>query len=327
LAASSSFGVHLAVVAHALEVLVAVQRVVVEGDLGVERHHFARLRHHHRVDLDDGAVQLDEGAVHGVHELHEARDLLAFQAEAEGQLAAVEAADPGGGVHGDAQDLLGVVLGHLLDLHAALGAGHDDDARGVAVHQQGQVQLAGDVAAGLDIDAGDQLALGAGLLGDEHGADHGLGCRAGLLGRLGEAHAALAVRVVAEAPCAAAAGMDLGLHHVDRAGKLLRRFLGLLGRPGDMAVEHRDAVAPQQLLALVFVDVHPVSSGWDRGKRHGGRPRPRRRVASDAELPEILDQLLHRVAGLVEGGLLGLGELHLDDALHTLLADHDGTPT
>ena len=79
--------VHLAVVAQRLEVLVAVQRVVVEGHLGVERHDVALAGHHQRVDLDDRAVELEIGAVQRGHELREGGDLLAFQAEPEGQLA------------------------------------------------------------------------------------------------------------------------------------------------------------------------------------------------------------------------------------------------
>ena len=57
--------------------------------------------------------------------------------------------------------------GDLLDLHAALGRADDGDPAGVAVDQQAEVELAGDVAAFLDIDALDLAALGSGLVRDE----------------------------------------------------------------------------------------------------------------------------------------------------------------
>jgi hypothetical protein len=55
----------------------------------------------------------------------------------------------------------------LLDLHAALGGGHDRDAAGGAVEGHAQVELAGDVQALLDEQALDLLALGPGLVGDQ----------------------------------------------------------------------------------------------------------------------------------------------------------------
>ena len=52
-----------------------------------------------------------------------------------------------------------------------------------------------------------------------------------LVDRLGEADAALvAGRGFLELALAAAAGMDLRLHHPDRPGELLGRGFGLLGR-------------------------------------------------------------------------------------------------
>ena len=58
----------------------------------------------------------------------------------------------------------GWLAGDLLDLHAAFGGGDQRDAAADAIDQQREIQLAGDVAAGLDIDAVHGAAGRPGLL-------------------------------------------------------------------------------------------------------------------------------------------------------------------
>ena len=100
------------------------------------------------------------------------------------------------------------------------------------------------------------LADGAGLLGNQCVAEHRLGEALDLVGRLGEADAAAFLLGALEMALAAAAGVNLGLHHPDRSAQLLRDMLGLGRRIGDAALEHLHAVAGEQLLRLIFVDVH-----------------------------------------------------------------------
>ena len=115
--------------------------------------------------------------------------------------------------------LSGWCVGDLLDLHAAFGGGDDGDAAGGAIDQEREIKFAGDVAAGFDVDAVHGATRGPGLFGDQRVAEHGIGGGADLFGRTGEADASLAVRVVCEMAGAAATGVDLRLHHVDRAGE------------------------------------------------------------------------------------------------------------
>ena len=60
-------GILLVDVAQRLEVLVTLERVVVEVHLGIERDHVARAGDDQRIDLDQRAVELGEGLVETAH--------------------------------------------------------------------------------------------------------------------------------------------------------------------------------------------------------------------------------------------------------------------
>ena len=51
-------------------------------------------------------------------------------------------ADIGGGIDREGDDLLRRVVRHLLDIHAAFGRDHEGDARGLAIDQQREIELA-----------------------------------------------------------------------------------------------------------------------------------------------------------------------------------------
>src|SRR5688572_4920774 len=238
-------------VAHLLHVLVAVERVVVEVHLGIERDDVAGAGDDQRIYLDDRAVELDERLVHRGHELDAGGNLVAFEAEAERDLARMERLDAGGGIDRDLDDLFRMVGGDLLDLNAAFGRGHDGDARGSAVNQHAEIELAPDVAAALHIDALHQLALGAGLVGDKGHADHALDILAHLVQRLRDLDAAA---------LAAPAGVDLRLHDPDLAAQLLGRLDRLVGGVGDLTRKDADAEFGEQSLRLILVDVHVRAS-------------------------------------------------------------------
>ena len=67
-----------------------------------------------------------------------------------------------------------MVFRDFFNFHPAFGGRHDGQARRRAVHQQAQIQFAGNIAAIFNINAGYQLAGGAGLLGHQRLADHGI---------------------------------------------------------------------------------------------------------------------------------------------------------
>jgi len=79
----------------------------------------------------------------------------------------------------------------------------------------------------------------------------------GFLDREGQTHAALGVGgQLLELALAAAAGVDLRLHDIERARQLLGGGFGLVGRGDGHAGRDRGAVALEDLLGLILVNVH-----------------------------------------------------------------------
>ena len=230
-----------------MHVVVPEQRVLVERHLAVERDQAVRLGDDQRIDLHQCGVEVAERLVHRHQQAHELVHLALLEVELEGDVARLERAHRRCRRQRQADDLVGMLLGDLFDVHAAFGRGDDGDAAGRAVDQLRDIELARDVAALLDIDLLDLFALRAGLVGDQAAAQHLVGAGDHLLHGAADLDAA---------GLAAAAGMDLGLHHPDRTVQLLGDGLGLGRVVGDVAARHRHAIAPQQLLGLIFVDIH-----------------------------------------------------------------------
>ncbi len=194
-----------------------------------------------------------------------------LEAEAERERAAVRALQARRRVDLDADDLLGRLGRDFLDVHAARRRRDERDAARVAVEQQAEVQLAIDLRAGLDVDLVDRQAVVSGLLGDEALADHAGRGRLHVVDGLDDLHAAR---------LAAPTGVHLRLDDPYAPAEPACRIDGLLGRGSDEAGGHRDAVAGEQLLGLVFVQVHEAGrAGGTRSRslrpeRGLGHPHP-----------------------------------------------------
>jgi hypothetical protein len=239
--------VHLVLVAHILHVVVPEQGVLIERHLAIERDQAVRLGDDQRIDLHQGRVEVAERLVHRHQQAHELVHLAFLEVELEGDVAGLERAHRGRRRQRQADDLVRMLGGDFLDIHAALGRGDDSDTAGLAVDELRDIKLARDIAALLDIDLLDFLALRSGLVRHEAAAQQLVGAGHHLLHGAADFHAAR---------LAAAAGMDLGLHDPDRAIQLFGDGLGLRRIMGDIAARHRHAIAPQQLLGLIFVNVH-----------------------------------------------------------------------
>ena len=156
-----------------------------------------------------------------------------------------------------AHDLLGIIVRDVLDVDAAFGGDHERHFGGFAVDQDRQIELLVDLGAVLDIEPVDLLAVRPGLHRHQCRAQHLLGEFIDLGDRLGDADAALvAGGSFLELALAAAAGMDLALHHPDRTAQRFRGNVGILRPQHRHAPGDRHAEFVQQRLGLIFVDIH-----------------------------------------------------------------------
>ena len=264
-------------VAHGLEIrlLLELDGAVVDAHLPVQGEHVALLRHDERVDLEERAVLLDEHLRHGQDHLVELLERLPRQAERVGHAPRLVALEAETHVPVLLDDGLRILLGHLLDLHAALRGGHEHRLPRLAVEDGAQVELAADVAAGLDVDAPDDAAVRAGLLGDERESEN---LRRDVLrfgGALHELDAALEPDrlevLLVDGALPAAAGVDLGLHDRDGTLELREGLAGLIGAFRDEALGDGNAVLTKDFLRLKLVEIHWCSPFSARA-RAGFRP-------------------------------------------------------
>ncbi len=106
----------------------AEQRVIVEGDLGVESEKLVVLGRNERIDLDERSVGINECLIQILKESDRSIDLRGFEAERKGELARLPCAEAHGRVDGFFEDGLGSLCGNFFNLHAAGLRGHEDQS-------------------------------------------------------------------------------------------------------------------------------------------------------------------------------------------------------
>ena len=215
------------------------------------RHDDQRIDFQHRhVFSQEGGVKLGDEALRLLGQ-------VAGKSQRAGGGAAMMGHDPGRRIDGEAVDLFRRVVSDLLDVDPALGREDERHPALLPVDQRRKIELPVDCGAVLDVEAVDLLAVRTGLRRHQRRAQHLGRERLDLVDRAGEPHAALvARRGLLEAALAAAAGMDLALHHPKRPGELPRALDRLVRREGGKAGGDRDAERSQHRLGLIFVDVH-----------------------------------------------------------------------
>src|SRR6185369_11676916 len=248
-------------VAHLLDVLVAIERVVVERDLGVEGHDgflaVGQFNDGERVEFDHGGVAFPPGIVDAGDEFDAGVEQVALEAERRGDLAGLVGHDADGGIDVFLENFLRMFFGDFFDVHAAFGAGHDERTGIGAVEEDGEVKFFFDLRAGGEEQCLDLAAFGAGLFGDEDVAEHFFGEADRFIDGGGEFDAALETGF--ESAFAAAAGVDLGLDDDFGAaggGDFFGGGTDFGERFGRDLERSGDSVFGEQLFGLVFVDVH-----------------------------------------------------------------------
>ncbi len=166
-------------------------------------------------------------------------------------------------IHHDGVDVFGRLFGNLLDVYAAVLGGDEGDGLAVAVDQDRQVQLLGDVRGIGDQHQVHRQRAAGGLVGFHGLAQHALGGGMDVI----QAFAELDAAGLAAATC-----VDLGLDHPLRTAQVLGGVDGGVGRIGNFARRYGDAVMREQLFGLVLVEIHsiPRVNGEGSSLRGGG---------------------------------------------------------
>ena len=225
----------------------AIQRVVVERHLGVERQQRPVLGDDQRVDLDQRRVGRAERFPYRGHELGRGGNLWPLEPERKREVASLVRHQPDGGIDVLLENPVGRLFRDLLDLDAALGTGHQHGHLRGAVDDDAEVELALDLEPLLDQHPRHLLTARAGLVGDQVHADDLLGCRTRLVRVLDDLDAAT---------LAAAARVNLRLDHRDAAAEPLGHARRVRGGLHHLAGGHGHAVLRQDRLRLILVNLH-----------------------------------------------------------------------
>jgi hypothetical protein len=227
-------------VAHLRDVGVPEERVVVDGELRVERLHLAFRRDDQRIDLAEHRVELDERSI---ELLDDRRDLLLLTRALDACAVDEPARDPRleafRRIDVQPDQRVGILLGNLLDLDTALRREHEERLLGAPIEGDREVVLLLDVGRLLDPELAHDVAA------DVEAEDS-----ARFLLRVGGI-----VGELDAAGLAATAGEHLSLHD-DGAAERRCRGARFLRRDCEPAVRDRNADAAEELLALVLVQIH-----------------------------------------------------------------------
>ena len=241
------FGRNLGLVPQLFEFRMPVDGVVVDDHLDIEGKKIARLGNCQRIDFDQTGVIFEKRLIDSGHGRCDGVRRLARKAQIGSQRLGVGVVETGFGVDHQFVDFIGRRGGGFLDILAAFTGGQEGDAANRSIDQGGQVNFLGHFTGLFHVNPFDLYAQRAGLRRHQPGAQHTGGSFARGLGGFYDLDAT---------GSAAAAGMDLGLDHPGGSAKGGGGLVRLVRRGGGDPRRYRHAVCLQQLLGLIFMQVH-----------------------------------------------------------------------
>ena len=228
------------------------KRVVVQIELGVQGHEPAVGCQQPGIDLDQPCVQPFESAKHREQEVRGRCQQGPAQAQRQCDAARLKSVQTCQGVDALAYDRLRLAGRQILDVHAAARGGHQDGASQRSIDRHGHVHLATalEIKPFFDQQTPHHSAFGPCLLRNETRPQQVARVGLDLGERAREPHASA---------FAAAPGVDLRLDD-DRETDLIRDLAGLFYGPDSASARHGHAVARQQALGLMLMQLHALAS-------------------------------------------------------------------
>ena len=211
----------------------AVERVVVKVEFGVEGQQPVVRGDHEGIDLHQRAVGFGVGLVERSEKLGRLRHQRAAESQGCRDFPGLVGLQPEERIHRHADDFFGGVFRNGLDVHPAFSTGDDHRSRNGPVEEQRKIEFAGNIHRFSHQELADKAAFRPGLVGDEHLTEH-LFCQMARL-RRSVAKVYPSLEPVLKHPFSTSAGVDLRLDD-DLGDSQLRRYLfGFLRGGGGLA--------------------------------------------------------------------------------------------
>ena len=223
----------LADIAHRQQVLVTVQRIAVQIDLGIECQQVPLRCHHERVDFNQACILTVEELDQAEQDLLELFDLISIETQRKTQPPRLVWLHPGRWIDQHSNDLFRCLCRDFLDVHAAGARGHHQYPTGLTVDQCTDIQLLGNIGRLLDQDIAHRQTVCPGLLGHDPVRQHPRCLFLDLVRRIDQNHAS---------GLATPTGMSLRLHHPTFATQILGGTARLFGGLHRITKRHRYSV-------------------------------------------------------------------------------------